>query len=39
LEIISVDAFEQIMEDNLGFNAKNMVVCITTAEVSGFEAI
>ncbi|KAI9282847.1 hypothetical protein BC943DRAFT_362376 [Umbelopsis sp. AD052] len=37
LEIISVDAFEHVIEDNLGGLAKNMVVCITTAERSSEE--
>ncbi|GAB5591260.1 hypothetical protein Unana1_06160 [Umbelopsis nana] len=34
LEIISVDAFEQTMEDDFGTQPKNMIICITTAERS-----
>lgn len=33
LEIISVDAFEQTAEEDFGTQSKNMIICITTAEV------
>ncbi|CAO3661680.1 unnamed protein product [Umbelopsis vinacea] len=37
LEIISVDAFEQLAEEDFGTQSKNMIICITTAERSSDE--